>query len=224
MQKRSERSVRGAAIAGFGLAVLAACSASADVKTKPTPSTTAASSPTPSPVASKSRAQEEAAAIEEARSVVLSQANVQGKDAPDEQRLAVAAVQGKAVALTWLTKDGRFCHATIGGFSEIACDSRPERPPVSETPKLVRYEGDPWLGWIEYFAADHEKALSATCNGAPLALRELQTTGGGKRTLYSVAFTERRKGSITVTIQRGTETTTEQLPVDGLYAEGPDCT
>ncbi|MFB6613590.1 hypothetical protein ACIGFK_18950 [Streptomyces sp. NPDC085524] len=55
-------------------------------------------------------------------------------------------------------------------------------------------------------------------------MRQLQTTGDGKRTLYGVAFTERRKGSITVTVQRGTETTTEHLPVDGLYAEGPDCT
>lgn len=170
------------------------------------------------------RAGDEAAAIEEARSIVLSQVHANGKDAPGAQGLAVAAVQGTAVVLTWLTKDGRFCRATIGGFSELGCDSRPERPPVSEKPQLVRYQGDPWLGWIEYFAADHEKVTSATCNGAPLPVRELQTTGGGTRTLYGVAFTERRRGSITVTVQRGAETATEHLPVDGIYAEGPDCT
>ncbi|WP_327687292.1 hypothetical protein [Streptomyces sp. NBC_00467] len=133
-------------------------------------------------------------------------------------------MRGTAVALTWLTTDGRFCRATIGDLSQTACDVRPERPPVGETPQLVRYEGDPWVGWIEYFAADQEKVISATCNGALLPVREFQTTAGGKRTLYAVAFTERRRGSITFTVQGGAETTTEHLPVDGLYAEGPDCT
>ncbi|MFJ6794006.1 hypothetical protein [Streptomyces sp. NPDC091268] len=225
MQRRLARSVLGVTVAGIGIAALAACTASAGVKTaKPTPSTTTDSSP-PSPAASMSRAEEEAAAIEKARSFVLTLDNVKGKDAPSKQGFAVAAVEGSsAVALTWLTTDGRFCHATISGFSQIACDSRPKPPPGSETPQLVRYEGDPWLGWIEYFAADHEKAVSATCNGAPLPIRQLQTTADGKRTLYGVAFTERRKGSITAPYSAAPKPPRNISPVDGLYAEGPDCT
>ncbi|GHI82721.1 hypothetical protein [Streptomyces xanthophaeus] len=155
---------------------------------------------------------------------MLAQAHANGKDAPDGQGLAVAAVRGDAVALTWLTADGRFCRASFGGASETACHSEPVAPAAGEVPQLVPFEAGPWLGWLEIFAADRQKVVSATCNGAPLPVRDLQTTGGGERTLYGVAFTERRRGSITVTVRRGTETAIEHVRVNGLYAEGPDCT
>lgn len=136
------RSVPGAAFAGLGVVVLTACTTGSGANSAKPTTPTIVDSPS-APSASASRAEGEDAAVKEARSVVLSQGYLNGKDAPDEQGLAVAAVRGKAVALTWLTTDGRFCRAAIGGASEIGCDSSPEGPRLSETPQLVRMRAPP---------------------------------------------------------------------------------
>lgn len=208
--------------AAFGTAILlltasTGCSGGTESTAAPTPTSAATSSasasastaaPSPSPP-------DLAEVVNRTRNALM--ANEAGRaDAPGDQGLMLVEARPAGAAFTWETRDRRLCWASHNGlgFSERACTTAPLAvEPARGLDSIATLFTD---GWVRLFGADHQEVTSATCAGAPLAVRRIGTVADGARTLYSVRFPDHTKGSIALSLRHDGTTSEAALPLGDL--------
>ncbi len=145
-----------------------------------------------------------------------------GTNSPAEPGLLVAAEGSNGALFVWETADDRLCHgaATTQGMTSVACASRPDTPPVAETPRLVPLVRMMATGWNVVFGAEHETVESVTCNGEPVRVRDVGVMADGRRTIHAIEFPDITVGAVSVKVRRGTRVVTESLELDLSWKAG----
>ncbi|MPY30993.1 hypothetical protein FNH09_06580 [Streptomyces adustus] len=210
-------------LAALAMSVLTACSTGGD-DTSPRPSAPSArpKASAPSAPSAQDGADTDAATRAAAEQWLRSQPGEQGKDAPDERGFVEVRTESGSSGFVWQTRDDRFCAADVGGgFSVVTC--LPHPIPLRKDPHITELGYVPSPGWTVLFAADHQEVTSATCAGAPVEVRRVETLNEGRRIVYAAHFTERRLGFMTVALRRGTASATARVNVNGVVSQGPRC-
>ncbi|MFE2582986.1 hypothetical protein [Streptomyces sp. NPDC059378] len=204
------------------MSVLAACSTGGDDSGGAAPKPTAKSArPKVSVPPVRNGADTDAATRAAAEEWLRSQPDEQGKDAPDERGFVEVRTERGISSFVWQTRDDRFCAADVAGFSVVTC--LPHPIPLSKGPDITELGYVPDPGWTVLLAADHQEVTSATCAGEPVEVHRVETLHEGERIVYAVHFTERRLGSMTLGLRRGTASATARVDVNGVISQGPRC-
>jgi hypothetical protein len=153
-----------------------------------------------------------------------------GKNLPGPAGMSAAAADRGGALFVWETADRRFCSgssAADGGAIMTACASSPRDLAFSDRPRLVPLFSTVAIGGEHHvIGADRETVLSVTCNGKPLAFRELAPVLDGRRQLYAFDLPGLKfnRGWVTVTVVRAHTTATEHVNLMAKPAKGrPAC-